>query len=339
MPDYRYLQKMGLVTIRPNEDETLLVINYTPKVQYEGLWDDDLMQCRGLIVDSTTWEIKARPFKKFFNIEELSPSDIPNEPFTVTEKMDGSLGIGYYHNNQYKIATRGSFVSEQAIKATELINTKYKDYPFMDEYTYLFEIIYPQNKIVVDYGNEEKLVLLAKIHTATGKEEPINNELFPDKVRTYKGVEKLSILKSLEEPNKEGFVVRFKSGMRVKVKFDEYKRLHRIITGVSNRSIWEYLKDGKDINELLDNVPDEFYKWVKETSNNLKAGFLKEENKYKQIFKSLMSANSGRKDFAIRAKKHVLPGVLFNMYDNKPYAHIIWKKLKPKYEKPFKTEI
>ena len=38
------------------------------------------------------------------------------------------------------------------------------------EYTYLFEIIYPSNRIVVDYGSSRRLVLLAAVHTQTGIE-------------------------------------------------------------------------------------------------------------------------------------------------------------------------
>lgn len=75
-------------------------------------------------------------------------------------------------------------------------------------------------------------------------------------MKRFDGIKDLNHLKTLEEENKEGFVVRFQNGMRVKTKFAEYVRLHRIITGISNVAIWEYLKDGRSFDELISKVPD-----------------------------------------------------------------------------------
>ena len=41
------------------------------------------------------------------------------------------------------------------------------------------------------------------------------------------------------------------------------------LTNISSRDIWEYLKDGKPMDEILDKVPDEFYNWVKDTKEEL----------------------------------------------------------------------
>lgn len=84
-------------------------------------------------------------------------------------------------------------------------------------------------------------------------------------VKRYDGIKDLQQLKEQEEENKEGFVVRFKNGFRVKMKFAEYVKLHR---GVSNVRIWEFLSEGKSFEELLEKVPDEFYNWVKNTVGN-----------------------------------------------------------------------
>jgi hypothetical protein len=86
----------GLLHKQTHPTLDLTIWNYSPKVQYEKLWDDITMQCRGLITNSRG-EIVARPFKKFFNYEEHSPEEIPNESFEVFEKMDGSLGIIFYY--------------------------------------------------------------------------------------------------------------------------------------------------------------------------------------------------------------------------------------------------
>ncbi|HWS84146.1 MAG TPA: RNA ligase [Ktedonobacteraceae bacterium] len=169
---FRQYEKQGLITCRNHPEFDLLIWNYTAKCQFERVWDQVTMQARGLITKSDG-TIVGRGFKKFFNIEEHQGS-IPLEAFKVTEKLDGSLGILFQVNGIAYIATRGSFTSEQAVKGTEILHRKYRDFPFQEQYTYLFEIVYPENSIVVDYGEREDLILLAVIHTKTGTEDHIH---------------------------------------------------------------------------------------------------------------------------------------------------------------------
>jgi RNA ligase len=88
----------------------------------------------------------------------------------VYDKLDGSLGILYFYDDKPYIATRGSFTSEQAERANKIFQKKYSHLHFNKEHTYLFEIIYPENRIVVDYGAKEDLILLAVLDTETGKD-------------------------------------------------------------------------------------------------------------------------------------------------------------------------
>ena len=309
----------------------LFIYNYTATAQYERLWNEWTLACRGLIMDAD-FNIVARPFPKFFNLEELVDVSIPNESFEVYEKMDGSLGILYWIDYQPFIATRGSFVSEQAIVATELLHTKYADsIPFLDKTkTYLFEIIYPENRIVLDYGTERKLVLLAIIDIQTGDEFPLEDIGF-EIVKKYDGLNDLQKLKALEEDNREGFVVKFKNGYRLKVKFEEYQRIHKIVTQVSTLSIWEYIKEGQDLTPILEKVPDEFYEWVKATHAELLKNYAEIEVQAQKDFKVL----ENRKETALYFLTCEYPAILFKMLDNQEYSSIIWKLLKPVYQKPF----
>jgi RNA ligase len=138
-------------------------------------------------------------------------------------------------------------------------------------------------------------------------------------------------IREIQEDNKEGFVVRFESGFRVKVKFEEYVRLHRIVTQVSSYTIWEFLKDQKSMEALLDRVPDEFYKWVKLVCLQLEDQFNKIEKKAKSEFKYFES----RKEAAEYFSTCSYPAILFRMLDKRPYEDIIWKMIKPSYERPF----
>lgn len=329
------LVSQKLVSVQKHPIADLWIYNYTPKVQYDKLWDSVTLQARGLILDKEGGVV-CKPFKKFFNYEEHTPDQIPNEPFDVYEKMDGSLGILYWINDKPFISTRGAFYSDQAIKATEILHSKYASIwsKLNRNHTYLFEIIYPENRIVVDYGDTEDLVLLAIINNITG-EEYLDHSLGFPVVQKYDGVKDISLLKSLEEKNKEGFVIRFKSGMRMKVKFTEYVRLHRILTGISNVSIWEYLSEGRDFDELLEKVPDEFYDWVNKTIGELNTRFDEIKNICQQVFRFYPS----RKETALYFMDQDYPSVLFAMLDGKKYDHIIWKLIKPKYCKPFKVDM
>lgn len=340
LPRFREREAQGLIACREHPTHDLLIWNYTPKCQFEHAWDDVTIQARGLITraDGT---VVARPFRKFFNYEEYQGT-LPLESFKVTEKMDGSLGILYFIEDTPYIATRGSFSSEQATYGTYILHEKYRDFPFQKYYTYLFEIIYKSNRIVVDYGDMEDLVLLAIIHTETGKEYDIHNPAwtyswpFP-LVRYYDGIADLASLRQIEASNREGFVVCFESGLRLKMKFAEYVRLHRLLTQCSARSIWELLRANQSLDDLLDRVPDEFYAWVKQTRDTLLTQYVGIETFCKEMVKQVQDLPT-RKEQAAIVTKHAYSGVVFAMLDNKPYADIIWKGLRPQAERPFKIE-
>ena len=323
-----------LVAVQKHPDADLFIYNYSPKVQYDKLWNEITLQTRGLILDAEM-NVVAKPFGKFFNLEEHQPEEIPHLPFDVFEKMDGSLGILYWLNDKPFIASRGSFESEQAIKATEILHQRYADtFIRLDKNsTYLFEIIYPKNRIVVDYGSIEDLFLLARMDNVSGQDLPINESMGFPIVKRYDGINDLQQLKALEEENKEGFVVRFKNGFRVKMKFAEYVKLHRIITGVSNVAIWEYLAEGKSLEKLLEKVPDEFYNWVKEIQSEIINEFDKILTESNSVFKEFET----RKETALYFQTQKYPSVLFSMLDGKSPDKIIWKMVRPKYSKPFKV--
>lgn len=327
------------VSIREHPDADLYIYNYTKKTQYEWIWNEVTKKCRGLIMDSKG-NIIANPFEKFFNIEELDAKEqsIPNESFEVYDKMDGSLGILYWFEDEPCIATRGSFTSEQAIEGNKILFEKYKHAfdKLNKSKTYLFEIIYPQNRIVIDYGAKRDLILLAIRDTKTGEELPLEDIGFP-MVKSFDGLMDFRKLKELEEDNKEGFVIKFKSGFRMKVKFEEYKRLHRIFTNVSNKSIWEILKDGGDFKELIDRVPDEFHKWLDKTKDELIKKYNEMEQVSKKEFKPVSEFESMR-EFAEYTKNQTYPTILFKMKDNKDYSEFIWKIIRPTYSKPFKDD-
>lgn len=348
----------GFIRKAANSNNDLFIYNYTEKTQYEKMWISETLQCRGLICDALG-TIIARPFPKFFNLEEYQDK-LPNESFKVYEKMDGSLGILYFYDDKPYIASRGSFGSEQAIKATELLHTLYsKSIPLLNkEYTYLFEIIYPANRIVVNYGDEESLVLLGVINTSTGEDLPnedFNHLGFPI-IQQYQNITELQNLERFSENNKEGFVIRFNSGLRIKFKFEEYVKLHAIVTQITAKRIWERLKENKPFDEeLLKLIPDELYAWTKKTEQYFKDEYRKIEleannelrriidkvsyENYNKAFNyhyqdTLSFKNNHRKQLAKEILSYKHSKILFSMLDSKNYISYIWNILEPLHEIP-----
>lgn len=161
--------------LRKVEKNDLILYGYTEKTTYDRHWNELTRISRGLIFD-LNGKLVAKPFPKFFNLgemEETRLTALPSEPYEVFEKIDGSLGIIFHYSDEWHVATRGSFSSEQAAKGLEILKT-YKMQCLTPGVTYLVEIVYPSNKIVVNYGNEEKLVLLGCYDTESNQEYPFN---------------------------------------------------------------------------------------------------------------------------------------------------------------------
>lgn len=323
----------------------LWIYNYTQECVFKKKWDDITTQCRGLILDKNG-TVVARPFEKFFNYREQNIS-LPEGTPSIYKKIDGSLIIVASWEGHLIVATRGSFISDQARLAEKLILSN-DDLLYMinhsDNFTYLFELVGPNNRIVCTY-DKDKLILLTVISTWSGLEHNLNyyrHYTFIEVVEEYKidwnenAIEKL---KSLNLQNEEGFVLKWKNGFRLKVKFDDYIRLHRLLTGLNERAVWEYLKEGENIQDLRKNVPEEFIQWLDNVVFDIQV-------KFYEIFKdcySFMRNNNlkeiNRKEAAriILENKKQYQAVLFSMLDDdkERVRENIYKLVKPNSTKTF----
>lgn len=327
----------GLISERFHPSFPLAIYNYTSLTQYSQAWDEVTMVCRGLIVHTETQEIIARPFPKFFNYEEHvgAGREIPNERPRVFAKLDGSLGILYWWGQKPYIATRGSFDSPQAVWATEYLQKTIGSGLEETEATHLFEIIGPQNRIVVQY-KEAGLIYLGSTLPWGGsgilfpcyQDFPIAEE-YP-----FTSAEELS---RLNTKNEEGFVLWYpKSDLRLKIKFEDYKRLHKLYTGLNSIAVWEWLRDGVD--PFAQDVPDEMNPWLESVVDRLRLSFNKIEYESE---KNLEGAHGlpTRKEQAIHIKGGTHPSVAFAMLDGKDYSKAIWRMLRPKGVEVFRTDI
>jgi RNA ligase len=141
-------------------------------------------------------------------------------------------------------------------------------------------------------------------------------------------------LAARQESNREGFVVAFESGLRVKVKFAEYLRLHRIITEVSARQIWESMRDGDDLDGLLVDLPDEIHRWISDTRAGLRAAYDDELSRASSVFEQ-RPLDADRKTIAqYFAGSDANLAVLFRMLDGNSFDDLIWKAIRPEASTP-----
>ena len=336
--------------VEKREWEGLTILNYSRSAQYENEWNAATLVCRGLIIDDE-WNVVARPFSKFFNLSQHeSPTQFLSRPFEAFEKMDGSLGIVFRHpeTGELRVSTRGSMTSDQALWATEWIQ-KNDVLDFDDGVTPLVEIIYPENRIVVNYGDSRELVFLDAIDKATGYDADLSLvEWNGRSARKFGDVESLEELIEGQGPlvddgNAEGYVLKFRDGdntERVKVKLEEYVRLHRIVTGIHSRHIWERLAEGRSMDDIIDKVPDEFYDWVRKTQSDLQDSHREiiEENEllFNQVIADL-GDNFEQKDFALKVKDLPNKHLLFSRLAGREaqISEAVWKSLRPSAVSPF----
>ncbi|MFF8263637.1 AAA family ATPase [Streptomyces virginiae] len=333
----------GYVTRKSHPELPLSIYTYTRTAQYERVWNEVTTRCRGLVADDETGAIVALPLPKFFNVGEHESGQpyapaLPDEPFEVYDKVDGSLAIVFHYAGRWRVASKGSFISAQAVWAQRRLDGA-DTAALQPGTTYLAEILYPQNRIVVDYGDRRDLVLLAAFGP-DGTEVPLAEAAAHwdgiGSVVTVWPAMPLDELLALTESNTlpggasangmdaEGFVLRFASGVRAKAKLSEYVRLHKVLTGVTARDIWRghgvqrfaglpakqlaqglnctvadiEASGGKPLDALLEQVPDEFDHWVREVIAGLEEAAARHERAIDEAYAGLVHLAADRGAFA-----------------------------------------
>ncbi|MFF3604831.1 RNA ligase [Streptomyces sp. NPDC002463] len=373
----------GHVTRKHHPELPLSIYTYTRACQYAQVWNRVTTRCRGLVADDTTGRIVALPLPKFFNLSEHAGGrpyapPLPDEPFEVYDKVDGSLAVVFHYADRWHVASKGSFTSGQATWAQRRLDAA-DTTGLTPGVTYLAEMLYPGNRIVVNYGERRDLVLLAAFR-ADGTELPLAEaaegwQPLGSVVRTWPamGVDELvALTESNTLPggaratgtDAEGFVLRFASGMRAKAKLSEYVRLHKVLTGVTERDIWrshgiqrfaalpagELAKGlgcavtdveasgGKPLDALLEQVPDEFDAWVREVITRLEAAADDRERAVDEAYARLAHLADDRAAFARAASgltDRALRALLFLRLDGRPTDLLVWRQLRPEATDPF----
>jgi RNA ligase len=254
---------LGFVHRRVNRAAGLQLFVYTPRCVYDDGWDEFTVMARGLILDEAAGQVVATPFPKFFNVGERR-GDVPDLPFEAFEKLDGSLIIAFHHAGSWLAATKGAFDSEQAVWAQTRFDATDLS-ALTPGTTYLFEAVYPENRIVVHYP-EPALVMLSG-YAGDGRELTYDEVLATCRALGWRAARRHEFATISDmvrhaatlPRDDEGFVIRFSDGLRLKLKGAEYRRIHALISRCTPLAMWEAMVAGDDMNAIRRDLPEEFW--------------------------------------------------------------------------------
>lgn len=248
------LEKTHDIRIREHDSLPLVILNYGIDSRKTN---PIAMECRGLVLEKDTWNIVAKGFNRFFNWGEVQTerSKFKWNDCIVQSKEDGSLGLLYFYDGQWRFNTRGSFGQEylpyggmtwtelfcQAIGIDALQDLKNKQHLKIN-YTYVFELVSPYNQVVRQYPQPS--VYLLSIFD--GLRELTDTQYYGESLRLrsfsklnmqlpnmwqFDKIEQVQnhvLEMSKKDKTFEGVVIRDIHNRRWKIKSAEYVSLHRL---------------------------------------------------------------------------------------------------------------
>ena len=258
----------------PHPSLPLIGLNYTSAANanlfgdWISGWTDALRLCRGIVFD-TNGNLIAFPFPKFFNFqehEETKTTNLPDGPFVITSKYDGHLGIIFEYNGQLILTTRGSFTSPSAELGRQLLKQQYPQLPWQlvnynPSLTLLVEIIAPETQVHLNYGNKRYFMLVGAFNRETLVElsyrqlQELGRTLHITVARRLMigSIDKLlTITGNPRFTDREGYVVRYANGLRVKFKFRTYlqKMFMSAIAGKGHAALMQWWLNDELANKL-----------------------------------------------------------------------------------------
>jgi RNA ligase len=322
------------ITRRPNDAGYLVLHNYTEKATFDRVWTPETRQCRG-IISTRDGTIVARPFDKFFNIDESEETRIDvlesrPGPIDITEKLDGSMIAVWFYDGSWHTSTRGSFTSSQAQAAAWwLAGQPSKLVDILEEFTLLCEWCAPDNRVVLKYDTAD-LVLIGARLTSTG------TDLHYEQLRHVANLAGLRITPhttdSLAELaaargdriGMEGWVARWPNGFRVKIKTQDYLRLHRLVSNFSVSRVRDVLLAAGDAwQAYLTELPEEFRAEAERMASDMQAATAERVQALQATYTRIAPlAAKGRKEYALAVLQEPADDrpYLFSLIDGKPIA-------------------
>lgn len=269
------------ITIR--KDGPLAIFNYNLLASeiVEGETEEDtkrftcdfhlpeVQEARGIILNYETLEVVCWPFRKFGNYGESYVDNIDWKTARVQEKVDGSIMKLWFNKliNNWQLSSNKMIDAKDAemtcdYSLLKLFNEAKKnqglDYSLLNkDYTYIFELVSPLNRVVIKYDSIE-IFHTGTRNNLTGEEMDIDIGI--KKPKTYPLYSLEDCIEAAKILNKgcdkfdledEGFVVVDKNWHRIKIKSPDYVLVHHALNG-------GILSKKKIIQLILDNEVEEY---------------------------------------------------------------------------------
>ncbi len=304
-----------------------------------------VQEARGIILEKDIWKIVCRPFSKFFNYGETEAANIDWSSAIVQEKLDGSLLKCYFFNDLWRVATNGTIEAVDADLQDQVVVNKEKKienyfdlfvytiekmfgrnylynilYPLFDkEYTHLFEICTPLNRVVVPHKKYTLYYLCSK-HNESGEERYFKEvcNLFPmPKTFSFSTIDDCVKMAEQLPYDNEGYVVVDKYNHRVKIKSPAYLAIHHMKGegAVTEKKVLQLilLNEGE---EFLSYFPEhrETYTTLQQELLDLKMRMTLDARGLQEMVRGKKS----RKEIALWANKQcVIPAFIFQLLDKR----------------------
>lgn len=303
-----------------------------------------VQESRGIIVDLNDYSIACYAFNKFYNAQEPLAAKLDGK-IRALEKVDGSLAkIWVDRDGEVRVSTNGMIdaadadillpvdgiktyrdLFDRALEESRLQLDYFKKY---SDYTFIFELVSPLNRIVVPYQKTELYFLGVRNNKTLQEWLPYD---FDDTVLTeHFSCPKLYDINSADQAievaktlgaDKEGFVLVDENFNRVKVKGSEYLAMHLLRNNtLSQRNFLEAVLENKQ-DDLVALFP-EYELFIHNIEEKIK-------NYINNAERALKRANYdlNRKDFALEIMQDEemkkFSNILFKIYGDRQYD---WKK-------------
>lgn len=275
--------------------------------------------------------ILAWPMSRFFNLGDSNAAEVDwNDPqLRVYDKLDGTCCIVYWDDkwSRWNIATRSVPEADLPIKKDHIVigNSTFSDLftdtfvrtwhtisplsdvnPFLwlkKEWTYVFELTSPYNKIVVKY-DEPEITLLAIRDLITGREIDVSDETsglsWVKRAKSWPISEPTGLIAflDLQDPSKvEGAVVCDSRFNRVKIKSKAYLLSFKMkdMLQLSRRSVLEAVLEGR-IDDVIPHLEPDLAEHVRDLQDRVRKYFATIDTNFR-VWKN--QSNGDRKAFAV----------------------------------------
>ena len=311
--------------IRTNDEYPNLRL-FTYNQIKSDMTDPVVQKARGIIIDIDTMKVVCHPFDKFFNYNDERAHAIDWSTAAIQEKVDGSIMKLYWYDGDWQVATNGTIDAMNtdlpcpAPGGTATFGDlfyeamlKYPELSLNDldtQYTYIFEITSPYNRVVVPH-TEIGLTLIGVRNSDTGEETMVDIGVPRPKSYKFSSFDEMLAASQALPFDDEGYVVVDGNWSRVKVKSPAYLHVHHLADNgnVSRNRIFELVRTGESV-EFLNYYPE-----YNEIFDEVRLQWMDHQHKVQEIklaAAELKSKSETRKDFALAVQK--LPKVVHPYY-------------------------